>query len=221
MLRRLGLTTEGWIKEVSEMSELKYWHNGMEYVENPVEEVPNIMKYLIDNNMIWVDYQPGFSEYAVTYKGIPGVTIELLYDDVFMDSLEVDREKTLEIINTITEKLRKSISENFPDCEVFREDDIDDRFFDCWIKLFIPYSYGEEKSIELGKLFAKIVNEEESKIRFKITDSDIVLADIQNVEGALEQKIEWFKEHEPYALREIDDLETALRMVGDLIYDLD
>lgn len=56
---------------------------------------------------------------------------------------------------------------------------------------------------------------------FKITDSEIELAIIQDIESVLESKIEWYKKNEPQARREIEDMETALRVVSDLYYDLD
>lgn len=57
--------------------------------------------------------------------------------------------------------------------------------------------------------------------QFRITDTEIELATIQDVESVLEAKIKWYKENEPQARLEIDDMETALRVVTDLYYDLD
>lgn len=204
------------------MNKLKYWHNGYEYIEDPNEVVPPTVKYLIENNLIWVDYPDGFTEYAVTCDGVPGITMEVLYDDDFLDENGIDRKETLKMMNAITDKLKEATGKYFPECKVFREDSIDE-YFDCWVKLFIPFNYGEEKSVKLGKLFARIVNEEEANLinEFKITDPEIELATIQDIESVLEAKIEWYKKNEPQARREIDDMETALRVVSDLCYDLD
>ena len=57
--------------------------------------------------------------------------------------------------------------------------------------------------------------------QFRITDPEIELATIQDIESVLGAKIEWYRKNEPQAWKEIDDMETALRVVSDLYYDLD
>jgi len=50
---------------------------------------------------------------------------------------------------------------------------------------------------------------------------EIELADIQNVEAMLQAKLKYIKTNSPYATYEINRIETALDVVGDLYFDLD
>lgn len=53
-----------------------------------------------------------------------------------------------------------------------------------------------------------------------IIPTEIELSDIQAVENAIEAKLEHWKKNYPYAITEINELETALRVLNDLVLDL-
>ena len=50
---------------------------------------------------------------------------------------------------------------------------------------------------------------------------DIELADIQNTETMLREKLEHYKKNYPYATYDISDMEIALGVLNDLYADLD
>ena len=58
-------------------------------------------------------------------------------------------------------------------------------------------------------------------MRKYLEDCLIELADIQNVEEALRKKLKYLKENESYARYDIENVETALRVISDLYSDVD
>ena len=53
-----------------------------------------------------------------------------------------------------------------------------------------------------------------------IIPTEIELSDVQAVENVIEAKLEHWKKNYPYARTEINELETALRVLNDLVLDL-
>ena len=78
----------------------------------------------------------------------------------------------------------------------------------------------KEWSISIEELLKDLEETEEENSMEFILSTDIELADVQQVISALEEKIDWYKANYSYATYEISEMETALRVLNDLEYDI-